>query len=57
MGCLYRLIAKLLASRIRLIIEKLLSSNQSAFIEGRQMLDGVLVLNEVIDFAKRNKNE
>ncbi|XP_058765404.1 uncharacterized protein LOC131638877 [Vicia villosa] len=56
-GSLYRLISKLLARRIRLVIGKLISSNQSAFIHGRQMMDGVVVLNEVIDYAKRKKKE
>ncbi|XP_058776602.1 uncharacterized protein LOC131650919 [Vicia villosa] len=56
-GCLYRLIAKLLAARIRLIIGKLISFNQSSFIKQRQILDGILLLNEAIDFVKRNKKE
>ncbi|XP_058754053.1 uncharacterized protein LOC131627225 [Vicia villosa] len=34
---------------------KLISKFQSEFIEGRQLFDGVLVLNEVLDFAKRSK--
>ncbi|XP_058742219.1 uncharacterized protein LOC131614676 [Vicia villosa] len=56
-GCLYRLISKLLVSRLKVVIKKLVSSSQTTFIEGRQMVDGVLVLNEVLDYAKRFKKE
>ncbi|XP_058749863.1 uncharacterized protein LOC131622859 [Vicia villosa] len=56
-GCLYRLISKLLVARLKVVIKKLVSPSQTAFIEGRQMVDGVLVLNEVLDYAKRFKKE
>lgn len=34
-----------------------ISPVQSAFVKGRNLVDGVFVENEVIDFAKRNKKE
>jgi hypothetical protein len=36
---------------------KLISRNQSAFIEGRLLVDGVLTINEVVDYAKRAKKK
>ncbi|XP_058755656.1 uncharacterized protein LOC131628868 [Vicia villosa] len=54
---LYRLLSKLLAGRLKKVTGKLISPIQSAFIEGRQMMDGVVVLNELTDFAKRNRRE
>ncbi|GAU22757.1 hypothetical protein TSUD_129690 [Trifolium subterraneum] len=36
-------------------MEKLISPNQSAFIKGRQLVDGVLAVNEIIDFARKSK--
>ncbi|XP_058725516.1 uncharacterized protein LOC131596794 [Vicia villosa] len=54
-GCLYRLLSKLLDGRLKKVIGKLVSLNQFAFIEGRQMINDVLVLNEVADFAKINR--
>jgi hypothetical protein len=35
------------------VIGSIVSLSQSAFIKGRQLVDGVLVLNEVVDFAKK----
>ncbi|XP_058733800.1 uncharacterized protein LOC131605468 [Vicia villosa] len=54
-GYLYKILAKLLANRLKRVIGKLVSNNQSAFIEGRNIMDGVLVVNEVLDLAKRDK--
>jgi hypothetical protein len=33
----------------------LTSKNQSAFIKGRLLVDGVLVINEVVDWVKKAK--
>jgi hypothetical protein len=48
-------VAKVLATRLGLVMDKLISKNQSAFIKGRLLVDGVLVVNEVVDLAKRAK--
>jgi hypothetical protein len=53
LGCLYKLIAKVLAARLALVVGSVVSSAQSAFIKNRQLVDGVLVLNEVVDYAKK----
>ncbi|XP_058723174.1 uncharacterized protein LOC131594977 [Vicia villosa] len=44
-----------MASRLRSVLGKLVSDNQSAFIPGRNILDGVLMANEVMDLTKREK--
>lgn len=54
-GSLYKILAKILASRLRSIIGNLVSKNETAFVPGRNILDGVLVVNEVLDILKRKK--
>ena len=49
LGGLYKLLAKVLANRLKKVIGKVISPDQNAFIKGRQILDGSLIANEVID--------
>ncbi|MCH86627.1 LINE-1 reverse transcriptase like, partial [Trifolium medium] len=56
-GCLYKLIAKVLAKRLAKVIDSVVALNQSAFIKGRNLVDGVLVVNEVVELAKKTKRE
>jgi hypothetical protein len=46
-----------LANRLKKVLGKIISKCQSAFLPQRQILDGVVVLNEIIDLAKRRKDE
>lgn len=56
-GSMYKILAKILANRLRLVIGSVISDSQSRFIKGRQILDGILVANEVVDEARKCKNE
>jgi hypothetical protein len=47
----------MLANRLKNVLGKVISKCQSAFLPQRQILDGVVVLNEIIDLAKRRKDE
>ncbi|GKC17935.1 cysteine-rich receptor-like protein kinase [Tanacetum coccineum] len=52
-GCTYKVILKILASRLAKVMHKLISPNQTAFLAGWQILDGSLIANEIVNFAKR----
>ena len=46
---LYKLLAKVLANRLKKVIGKVVSPDQNVFVKGRQILDVSLIANEVID--------
>ncbi|GAU34899.1 hypothetical protein TSUD_144300 [Trifolium subterraneum] len=50
---LYKMVSKLLANRLKMCLEKCVSEEQSAFIEGRSILDNALIAIEVIHALKR----
>ena len=54
---LYKLLAKVLANRLKKVIGKVVSSDQNAFIKGRQILDASLIANEVIDSWQKRGRE
>jgi hypothetical protein len=57
LGCLYKLLAKVLAKRLAMVMDSLVASTQSAFLKGRYLVDGVMVVNEVVDMAKKSGKE
>ncbi|MCH80987.1 LINE-1 reverse transcriptase like [Trifolium medium] len=55
LGCLYKLVSKVLAARLAKVIGSLILKTQSAFIKGRSLVEGVVAVNEIIDFAKKSR--
>lgn len=57
-GCISKIISKVLADRLKTVMDSVVSREQTAFIKGRSILDGPLVVNEIINWAKkRNKKK
>ena len=47
----------MLANRLKKVVGKVVSKAQGAFVEGRQILDAMLITNEAIDsILKNNEN-
>ena len=53
-GSLYKWLAKVLANRLKKGVGKVVSKAQGAFMEGKQILDAVLIANEAIDSVLKN---
>ncbi|GAU50699.1 hypothetical protein TSUD_367350 [Trifolium subterraneum] len=56
-GSLYKILAKVLANRLRCVIGSVISESQTAFVKDRQILDGILIANEAVDEARKYKKE
>ena len=48
-GGVYKILAKLLANHLRVVLPKIISNSQNAFVQGRQILDSILIANECLD--------
>ncbi|GJU80975.1 RNA-directed DNA polymerase, eukaryota [Tanacetum coccineum] len=54
-GSLYKIITKILANRLVVVLGDIVNEVQSAFVADRQILDGPFILNEVLQWCKLKK--
>ena len=48
-GSVYKILSKVLANRLKVVLGAVLSPTQNAFIQGRQITESVLITNECLD--------
>lgn len=56
-GCIYKLLANVLANRSRVDLPLILSHVHGAFVKEKHIIDGILIANELIDSRKRSHKE
>ena len=52
---LYKIVSKMLANRIKIVLPSVISNAQSAFIPGRAITDNIIISAEVMQFLKRKR--
>lgn len=55
LGCLYKIVVKVLTAKLSTVMDNLISPIQSALFKGRNLVDGIFVANVDIHFAKSRK--
>lgn len=56
-GSIYKVISKILAERLKKVIATVISPEQTAFIKGRSILDGPLIVNEILSWLRKSKKK
>ncbi|GKA38027.1 RNA-directed DNA polymerase, eukaryota, partial [Tanacetum coccineum] len=56
-GSVYKVITKILANRLSLVISDLVSNTQTAFVKNRHILDGPFILSEALSWCKSKKKQ
>lgn len=52
---LYKIVAKMLANRMKTVLGSVISEFQSVFVPGRAITDNILIISEIMHFLKRKR--
>lgn len=52
---IYKIIAKIIANRLKVIMPSIISDSQCAFVSRRQITDYVLIVYEIIHYLRHKK--
>lgn len=52
----YKIISKLMANRLKPLLNKIISPFQTAFLQGRVMTDNIVIAHELVDTLKKKLN-
>lgn len=55
--CIYKILDKVLANRLRKVMHSTIFEAQGAFLAGREILDQFLIVNEAIEDVHQRKKE
>nr|XP_025692373.1 uncharacterized protein LOC112794597 [Arachis hypogaea] len=54
-GCVYKVVAKILSKRLQPVMPELVEEEQSAFVSGRKIVNGALIACEVVHWVRKKE--
>lgn len=54
---MHKVLSKVLANKLKVVVQSLILVTQYAFLEDRKVADGILISNKIVDDANRRKRE